>query len=278
MDRDAASWNVPADSNGGFGKSAATTRHTPRPSLRLAGAVDASAAPRRLPRCVGSAGAARALAAAMRALILLRDAETGPARAPGAPVATGGSGESEPDRHPPARCPGAGRWSKVPALLKRTQEGGKMQASLVQLSGGLGAGPRSRAAPRVGEGTPGVREGLRMLCRCCSPQGLATGLQDAPEAVFDLWAAPAGCPAPTVARVRTVRARASAAAAEAPQVDPPAVINPLSSAPPFSLADIRNAIPEHCWERNAWKSFSYLGASLGRLPQHQFHRPPSTRH
>jgi omega-3 fatty acid desaturase (delta-15 desaturase) len=32
----------------------------------------------------------------------------------------------------------------------------------------------------------------------------------------------------------------------------------LSSAPPFGLADIRAAIPDHCWERNAWKSAAYL--------------------
>ena len=32
----------------------------------------------------------------------------------------------------------------------------------------------------------------------------------------------------------------------------------LSDMPPFTLSDIRNAIPDHCWERNAWKSMSYL--------------------
>lgn len=32
----------------------------------------------------------------------------------------------------------------------------------------------------------------------------------------------------------------------------------LSGAPPFTLADIRAAIPEHCWERDAMKSMGYL--------------------
>lgn len=32
----------------------------------------------------------------------------------------------------------------------------------------------------------------------------------------------------------------------------------LSAAPPFTLADIRAAIPDHCWERNAVKSMGYL--------------------
>lgn len=28
--------------------------------------------------------------------------------------------------------------------------------------------------------------------------------------------------------------------------------------PPFKLADIRAAIPKHCWEKNPWKSMSYV--------------------
>jgi acyl-lipid omega-3 desaturase len=28
--------------------------------------------------------------------------------------------------------------------------------------------------------------------------------------------------------------------------------------PPFSLADIRAAIPKHCWVKNPWKSMSYV--------------------
>ena len=38
----------------------------------------------------------------------------------------------------------------------------------------------------------------------------------------------------------------------------PQVGDDLSDAPPFTLADIRNAIPDHCWERNAARSMSYL--------------------
>ena len=36
----------------------------------------------------------------------------------------------------------------------------------------------------------------------------------------------------------------------------------LSAAPPFTLSDIRNAIPAHCWERNAAKSFAYLARDV----------------
>jgi hypothetical protein len=32
----------------------------------------------------------------------------------------------------------------------------------------------------------------------------------------------------------------------------------LSAAPPFGLADIRAAIPDHCWERDTLRSVSYL--------------------
>lgn len=28
--------------------------------------------------------------------------------------------------------------------------------------------------------------------------------------------------------------------------------------PPFRISDIREAIPKHCWEKNAWKSMSYV--------------------
>lgn len=28
--------------------------------------------------------------------------------------------------------------------------------------------------------------------------------------------------------------------------------------PPFNLADIRAAIPKHCWVKNPWKSLSYV--------------------
>jgi fatty acid desaturase len=38
--------------------------------------------------------------------------------------------------------------------------------------------------------------------------------------------------------------------------------NDLSAAPPFGLADIRAAIPDHCWERNAWKSLAYLARDV----------------
>lgn len=36
----------------------------------------------------------------------------------------------------------------------------------------------------------------------------------------------------------------------------------LSAPPPFNLADIRNAIPAHCWEKNTMESFGYLAADL----------------
>jgi omega-3 fatty acid desaturase (delta-15 desaturase) len=32
----------------------------------------------------------------------------------------------------------------------------------------------------------------------------------------------------------------------------------LARKPPFTLSDIRAAIPKHCWEKNTWKSLSYV--------------------
>eukprot|EP00197_Chlamydomonas_leiostraca_P005565 CAMPEP_0202868098 /NCGR_PEP_ID=MMETSP1391-20130828/10186_1 /ASSEMBLY_ACC=CAM_ASM_000867 /TAXON_ID=1034604 /ORGANISM="Chlamydomonas leiostraca, Strain SAG 11-49" /LENGTH=409 /DNA_ID=CAMNT_0049548215 /DNA_START=47 /DNA_END=1276 /DNA_ORIENTATION=+ len=36
----------------------------------------------------------------------------------------------------------------------------------------------------------------------------------------------------------------------------------LSAAPPFTLQDLRNAIPAHCWEKNTMKSFGYLAVDV----------------
>lgn len=36
----------------------------------------------------------------------------------------------------------------------------------------------------------------------------------------------------------------------------------LAERPPFSLADMRNAIPEHCWQKNTWRSFGYLARDV----------------
>ncbi|EIE21058.1 omega-3 fatty acid desaturase [Coccomyxa subellipsoidea C-169] len=36
----------------------------------------------------------------------------------------------------------------------------------------------------------------------------------------------------------------------------------LGAPPPFTLSDIRNAIPEHCWKKNAWKSMGYLARDV----------------
>lgn len=35
-------------------------------------------------------------------------------------------------------------------------------------------------------------------------------------------------------------------------------INELAAPPPFTLKDLRNAIPEHCWKRDPIRSFAYL--------------------
>lgn len=32
--------------------------------------------------------------------------------------------------------------------------------------------------------------------------------------------------------------------------------------PPFTLSDIRAAIPKHCWEKNTWKSLSYVARDV----------------
>lgn len=31
-----------------------------------------------------------------------------------------------------------------------------------------------------------------------------------------------------------------------------------STPPPFTIADLRAVIPKHCWEKNTWRSLSYL--------------------
>lgn len=35
-----------------------------------------------------------------------------------------------------------------------------------------------------------------------------------------------------------------------------------SKKPPFTLSDIRAAIPKHCWEKNTWKSLSYVARDV----------------
>ncbi|KAJ1416226.1 Fatty acid desaturase, N-terminal [Sesbania bispinosa] len=45
--------------------------------------------------------------------------------------------------------------------------------------------------------------------------------------------------------------RANGVAQELPEFDP-------GAPPPFTLADIRAAIPKHCWVKNPWKSMSYV--------------------
>jgi omega-3 fatty acid desaturase (delta-15 desaturase) len=37
----------------------------------------------------------------------------------------------------------------------------------------------------------------------------------------------------------------------------------LSAPPPFGLADIRAAIPNHLWEKNTFKSMAYLALDVG---------------
>ncbi|DBA83141.1 TPA: hypothetical protein ACH3X2_006665 [Trebouxia sp. C0005] len=43
-------------------------------------------------------------------------------------------------------------------------------------------------------------------------------------------------------------------ARQQPETDKP----DLSQAPPFTLTDLKRAIPQHCWEKNTFKSVSYL--------------------
>lgn len=35
-----------------------------------------------------------------------------------------------------------------------------------------------------------------------------------------------------------------------------------SASPPFKIGDIRAAIPEHCWDRNPWRSLSYVSRDV----------------
>jgi len=73
--------------------------------------------------------------------------------------------------------------------------------------------------------------------------------------------------APASARLPTVRA---SAAARPPRVCVAAPLSPSDasalqqdaafdpSAAPFGLTDLREAIPKHLWEKNAWKSLSFV--------------------
>lgn len=36
----------------------------------------------------------------------------------------------------------------------------------------------------------------------------------------------------------------------------------LAERPPFTLADIKNAIPAHCWKKDAWRSMMYLARDV----------------
>jgi omega-3 fatty acid desaturase (delta-15 desaturase) len=36
----------------------------------------------------------------------------------------------------------------------------------------------------------------------------------------------------------------------------------LSAPPPFTLQDLRNAIPKHCWEKNTWRSMGFLALDV----------------
>lgn len=77
----------------------------------------------------------------------------------------------------------------------------------------------------------------------------------------------ASTPRAPAARLPSVRASASA---RPPRVCVAAPLRPdtgalpqdaafdASAAPPFGLTDLREAIPKHLWEKNAWKSVSYV--------------------
>lgn len=36
----------------------------------------------------------------------------------------------------------------------------------------------------------------------------------------------------------------------------------LAAPPPFTLQDLRNAIPKHCWEKNTWRSMAFLALDV----------------
>ncbi|GFR39618.1 hypothetical protein Agub_g81 [Astrephomene gubernaculifera] len=73
--------------------------------------------------------------------------------------------------------------------------------------------------------------------------------------------------APAVGRRTVVRVANVAAVPEAPAADrfkrKPDGSFDLSAPPPFSLADLRAAIPAHCWEKNLFKSMAYLALDVG---------------
>jgi omega-3 fatty acid desaturase (delta-15 desaturase) len=63
----------------------------------------------------------------------------------------------------------------------------------------------------------------------------------------------------------TISRRSTKVHAIAAPVAPPAVPEPkedVYAPPPFTLADIRAAVPEHCWKRDTVRSFAYLARDV----------------
>ena len=76
---------------------------------------------------------------------------------------------------------------------------------------------------------------------------------------FSRHAVPGGVYVPRVTTNRRSVTRAVVAPdAPAPEVQWSAEMDPLARPPPFTLADIRAAIPKHCWEKSTMRSMSYL--------------------
>jgi omega-3 fatty acid desaturase (delta-15 desaturase) len=88
-------------------------------------------------------------------------------------------------------------------------------------------------------------------------------------------AAPAGSPRAADARRSRDpprRRRRAPAPPAAPRADPPSRSSPstspaqggraLANPPPFTLQDLRNAIPAHCFERSALRSFAFLALDV----------------
>jgi hypothetical protein len=135
-------------------------------------------------------------------------------------------------------CRKAFTAAQIAPVAAQNVSAAENRSQRVSFSGGLRArkgakfeGPEGLKVRGLGLGLPGARKGLghRMVVNIAAPMTFV------PE------------PEQEVAEVEQEQ--------EGGEFDP-------SKKPPFTLSDIRAAIPKHCWEKNTWKSLSYVARDV----------------